>query len=494
MKGADLLTKADDGIEFPTMAQTISRPQGIPGQVGYVLETPSRAVTAIHTLFYSMGYEQEIARQAVRTAMREGLEGDAYNARVAEFTQNPPLEAIQAAHDEALAMVLMKRPPFLSAMGSIQRAVNSNIALKTIMPFMQIGTNILDQAFIQHTPLAFLSQTARDNLLGRNGEAARSLQYGKIASGVMVSGIVIGLAAEDILTGGGPSDRNERARKELTGWRPYSIRIGEHYYPYRKFLGPIGSLVGGVANMYEVGHAAGTGDYAGAAAAGIMGFAEVVADETWMRGLADLINAARNWDRDGGRYLRNLGSEFLPWSIGMGQVAQVIDPYQRQVHSFTDAVKNKIPGLRETLEPRNDVLGDPIPSHSALGRSEAVNSPIADALIRLDHNIAPMQRNVHGVGLNDEQYADLTQVAGRLLKERLEPIVSNPSFAQQPEFAQRNVIDSITKAARAQGRALILAQDQDILAAARKAKQAYREGASRKEVREMLKQGTSAVH
>ena len=57
------------------MGQAISRPQAIPGKVGYVLETPSRAVTAIHTIFYSMGYEQEIARLAeqILGALRKQL-------------------------------------------------------------------------------------------------------------------------------------------------------------------------------------------------------------------------------------------------------------------------------------------------------------------------------------------------------------------------------------------------------------------------------------
>jgi len=175
------------------------------------------------------------------------------------------------------------------------------------------------------------------------GKRRAACNNGKIASGVMLSGAVIGLAAEGILTGGGPSDPHERYRKEQTGWKPYAIRIGDFFFPYRKFLGPIGTLVGGVANMYEVGHAAGTGEYAQAASAAIFGLAEIVGDETWARGLSDFLNAAHHWDRDGGRYLRNMGANFLPFAIGMGQIAQVIDPYQREVHSFVDAIKNKIP-------------------------------------------------------------------------------------------------------------------------------------------------------
>jgi hypothetical protein len=496
MKGAELITKAAEGVELPNAAQAISRPQAIPGRVGYVLETPSRAVTAIHTLFYSMGYEQEIARLAVRSAISNKLTGEAYNAHVAEFTQNPPMEAIEHAHNEALAMVLMKRPAFNSAMSNIQRAVNNNVVAKTVMPFMQIGANILDQAFVQHTPLAFASTAARNNLLatpmldylrGRNGTVAQSLQYGKIASGVMLSTAVIGLTAEQILTGSGPSDPRERMRLELTGWKPYSIRIGDHYYPYRKLIGPLGALVGGVANMYEVAHTAGTGEYAQAASAAIFGFSQVVADETWLRGLSDFINAARNWDKDGGRYLRNLGADFVPFAIGMGQMAQLIDPYQREVHSFTDAVKNKIPVLRQTLETRNDIYGEPITQHTMVGPSAVVNDPVTNALIRLDIPVAPITRKIDGVGLNDQQYYELTQTAGRLMKMRLDNIVGGANFTNLPEASQRDVITKTIEASRKQARALILHQNLDIGEAARAAQRAYREGASHKQKLEMLK-------
>ncbi len=84
--GVPLLPDAQGEL---ALAALNMRPQAIPGRIGYVLETPSRVVASIHSLFYSMAYSQEIARQAWRDTAARGLAGDDFDAEVARLTSSP---------------------------------------------------------------------------------------------------------------------------------------------------------------------------------------------------------------------------------------------------------------------------------------------------------------------------------------------------------------------------------------------------------------------
>lgn len=441
------------------------REQGIPGKVGYILETPSRSVSAIHTIFYAGNYEAEIARRAVRSAIKDGLTGEDYNTRVAERTAKPLDQDVIEAHDEALKMVLMKRPPYDSSMAALSRFVNNNLAAKTVMPFLQIGTNILKGGLVEMTPVGLISKDVRENLSGANGAIARSTQYAKIAVGTSAAVATIGLAAEGLITGGGPPPTAQGMAKrrlmEAGGWKAYSIHIGDGYIPYRKYLGPLGPLIAGAADMYEVGHAAGQEGFGAAASAAIFGFSEVVADETWMSGLSSFINAARNWDTQGEKYLRNLATDFIPFSVGMAQTARLIDPYQRVVNSFTDSVKNHIPGLSETLLPQRDVWGNPIASHTMLSPTTDQHDPVTEALLQLDWAPTAPQKTINGVRLTPEQYDDYSRIAGRMAHAQLDAVVRTPGFTAQiasnPSLALRTV-QEIVKKARETARSMVKMQ------------------------------------
>jgi hypothetical protein len=407
-------------------------PASVASPVGYALETPSRLVSAIHTVFYGMNYQREIARRAFRAASNEGLTGDAFNTRVAQLTQDPPLGMVQAAHDEAMASVLMQSPKYGSGQQQVVALVNRYLPLKLAMPFMQVGMNILDEGLIRSTPLGLASQDVRDNLFGRNGEVARSQQYARIMVGSGLAAGVMAAAAQEILTGAGPTDPRERALKEATGWKAYSIRIGDTYIPYRKYLGPLGPLVGGAASIYEVGHLMGEGQITKAAGSAMLGFAHVVADESWMQGAASLVDAVTHWDTDGEKYLRNLALDFMPFSVGAGQVARLVDDSQREVHSWTDALRNKLPGLSEGLMPQRDWTGTPVGSHTMLSPSVFKNDSTMAAMEAAEFYPAKMRREVRGVPLSDQQYDDLTRVGGGLAKMRMDTLVRTPGFVALP--------------------------------------------------------------
>lgn len=441
----------------------LSRTQSIPGRLGYVLETPSRAVTAIHTLFYTMSYSQEIARLAFRDASARGLVGNAFNDEVARLTSSPTSAMMEAADKAATRGVLMKRPEYGSAQYHLAQLVNNNAAAKLVMPFMQIGSNILEEGIVQRTPLAVLAPEARAELMGARGGAARDIRIGKIATGMMLATGTVGLAAGGLMTGGGPVDPDKRRVLEDSGWKAYSVRVGDLYIPYRKFLGPLGPLVASAADMYEIGHTLHDESLTKAAAALGFGFSEVVADETWMSGLSNFVEAVRNWDTKGEQYIRGLATSFIPFSVGMQQTARMVDPYQRMAHTMLEEARNKVPFASEGLEPRIGIWGQPIGSHTMVSPSAATHDPVDARLRALGFGVTNPGHDVVGVPLTEQQYTRYAVTAGRMAHERLLPLVTQPGFSDLPAGIQMKAIQQVINKSRETARALIKMESPSII-------------------------------
>lgn len=461
------------------------RPQVIPGKLGYVLETPGRMVSAIHTVFYGMNYEAEIARTAYRQAMAEGLEGEAFNARVADLSQSPTSAMIEGAHQEALNMVLMGRPRYGTMQQKVADLVNSNIILKLAMPFVQIGTNIVGEGLVKHSPLAVLSDEARADLAGARGNVARTTQIAKIGVGTGLMVGTMGLAAEGLITGGGPdpaTDPKTAAAWRMAGNQPYAIRIGETWYPYRKMMGPFGLMIGAAADMYHAGHLLGEGEQTKAAAAMVFGLSEAVLNETWMSGASNLMNAARHWDAGGETYLDNIATGFIPFSSAVRQAAAQMDPYAREAHGLVDKVRNQVPWLSEGLLPQRDIFGAPMDRHTMMGPTQVNPDPVVqrlEALQESGHAVMPakLESKITGVKLTPQQYDDLSRTAGMMVKMHLDAMINTPGFALLPEQVQAERIKSAITTGRESARTLIKLQNPSIIQQAMENKSALLKGA-----------------
>ncbi|MDE2107213.1 MAG: hypothetical protein KGL39_58995, partial [Patescibacteria group bacterium] len=159
---------------------------------------------------------------------------------------------------------------------------------------------------------------------------------------------------------------------------------------------------------------------------------------------------------------------WLPFSVGLGQVSRMVDPDQRVIRShgmengfgLLDAIRDRIPFASEGLLPRRDVFGMPIQNG---GQKNYQNDRTIQQLDALKIYPAPLQRKIRGVQLTDAQYDDYTKVAGIAVKMRLDQIVRQPGFTQMPPHAQIETINETIKAYREQARTAILMKYPEIL-------------------------------
>jgi hypothetical protein len=437
--------------------------------VGSLVRIPGRAIAAIHSMDTATNYSAAIAARAYREAIQQGLDGNARASHIANRTQNPPQDWMEAAHKEAYAATLMA--PGGNFVHRLSQLLNTSAKLpgigeirplKFIDPFVHIGANVITKSIVERTPLGILSSELRADLMGRNGNIAQDTAQARMLAGTALAITFGSLAMEGYITGSGPSDPKEAMRWRQV-YQPHSVRIGDIWYQVNR-LGPLGMLLSTSADLYSVARDASEGEMLTAAAHLQHAITQNILDESFMRGPSDLIKAVEDPGRYGEGYLKNFASSFVPFSTGMFQIARAADPYSRQARTVVDAIKQRIPGISETLLPRRDIWGEEIPNPEAFGHAgftaiymKKVNTdPVNQAM--LDLGIAPalVERKIRNVDLTDEEYDDFARLAGRMAKQRLDVIVKSPDWQTWPNHVKHTVLQEVIGKTREAARGLMM--------------------------------------
>ncbi len=472
LSAAKAVIKSEEAIAGAHTVET--RPGAIPGTVGRAVRIPTRLLSAEDELFKAIGYRSELNVQAHVTASREGLTGGAFAARVAELTQNPSEEMM------ALAKKNAEYQTFTNSLGPTGRAIqnfaNSHPLAKFVVPFIRTPVNILKYAG-ERTPLGVLSREVRDNLSGKNGTRARDTQMARMALGTTIVIAATGLAAQGLMTGGGPSDPQQRALLRATGWQPYSIKVGDMYYSYQ-WAEPFATIAGTVSDMSDIWHGGQQhgDDWEKIAASLVGGTAKNLLGKLSLRGISDFINAATNPVQYGGSYVESFVNSFVPGIVAQGE--RLVDPTLREAHTPTDALKSRIPILSETLMPRRDVWGEPIVNQGSLGpdignpifESRDTKDPVNRELLADGYFPSRLDRKIRGVDLTDKQYDDYSRVAGRTAKMLLNQVVQTQGFSSMPRSIRHDIVQKTIDTAREMARNMVMIQNPDIIRKAVQAK------------------------
>jgi len=183
-------------------------------------------------------------------------------------------------------------------------------------------------------------------------------------------------ATQGGITGSGPTDKGHRDELVAQGWQPHSVLVpGVGYVPTRYFqqFAPILDAVGEVHDGWAYGKGgvdrnAIVGDVASR-------LGKLATDQVGLGQLNDLL-AVLDGDQTAGQNAalaaRSLG-RYIPFGATLRQAASVIDPTARKpvgqqpgellpATSFLQNLEQGIPGLRQLVPERQDVLGRPLPN------------------------------------------------------------------------------------------------------------------------------------
>jgi hypothetical protein len=269
------------------------------------------------------------------------------------------------------------------------------------------------------------------------------------------------MAANGFVTGGGPTDRNQKRTLESTGWRPYSWVFpradgGKTYIPFNR-IDPVAMPFGVVADLVDAMNVADDDDplhsrIMEGAMAGMLSLVKQMGDKTYLTSVNQLVQVLADGDENkAGSWLGTMAGNLVPGAAGMRLANQ--DPYMRDARGFVDKIMATIPGLSEKVPARYDMWGEPRGVNKGLWvntPADAVDDEIRRMILEADVGLAAPSPYVSGIDLRDVQTTDgknafeeYQKLAGRIdpkapsLKDIAAKIIATEGYQKAPDGDSR---------------------------------------------------------
>lgn len=323
--------------------------------------------------------------------------------------------------------------------------------LSFVIPFIKTPINITKD-FFRYTPGSALAYAGTDKF---SNVVAKNLM------GLATISSIIGLYESDTITGH-HSDK-ERATKEAAGIPEMSIKIGNQWYDYSR-IEPVSSTLGftlDVMSRYKDLVREGKDAEANKLVSGFMSvMRDNLVEKTFLAGIANFVMAATDAERYGPQILNNTVGSLVPAVVG--SVARLQDPVNKEVDSAVASLMNRIPGLREELPTKFDILGKPktVAPGQVLGLAarEAEQTPVQQLLDNPYVNIRPVTKRLYGMELDAEQLSRLRQLTGEAVERTLAPRVDALNRIEDPRVRATR-IEKIVEKAREAGRKQFMSEN-----------------------------------
>lgn len=438
--------------DFITKVESQSN-KAIPGKVGEVLRTPTRALMAEDEFFKAIARRMEISGLAVRQAGKEGLKGDKAKARVAELVANPTDEMLRRSMDYGRYLTF-QRP--LGEIGSLATAATQKAPiLKLVVPFVRTPVNLLKFA-TERSPAAPLLKEWRKDF--KAGGARRDLAIARSMVGTGVGMAMYQAALQGKITGSPPADASKRRLLYADGWQPYSVKVGDQWLSYKR-LDPFSTTLGVAADMATLGEGLTKKQQENKATLLVASIMGNLASKTWLSGISDVLGALDAPEMNAAKFVKRLsGSLAVP--TGVAQVARTMDPTLRETPGVSDYIQSRIPGLSDDLMPRRNIWGDEIVNEGGVGpnivsplwKSTAQDDPVNKAMLEIGSPASNTPKKVEGRELPPEQYDRYAELAGKTAHSRLTDLVTGPGWNDMDDEARRKAVSKTIRVARKDAR------------------------------------------
>jgi hypothetical protein len=346
-----------------------------------IVEAPSNITGVTDDFWKVVSARGELHAQALRMSAREGLQGEAARARMADLIENPTDDMMVGA-EKAMHELTFTRSDGEAEklLQKLRRMADDNIIgpvpLATfILPFLRTPMNLMSLA-ARSSPLAHFSARFRASM--RAGGAEAETAKAQAAVGTAFWSVWMGMAMDGQITGSGPSNTEQRAammREDEYGnpmWQPYSVKQGGRWYSYER-MDPVGSnlsLIGDFAELLNNDDWDGANMQEGTeiAANAVLALGQAYFDKSMLQGAIEFTSAMTSNDvSKGERFLMGRASALVPASGASRMLRRGQDPYMRETHNALDALRNTVPLLSDDLPLQRDLWGRPRTYQTGLG-------------------------------------------------------------------------------------------------------------------------------
>lgn len=305
---------------------------------------------------------------AIVDAKNKNLAGALKEAHIKKFVKEPPMSALETAN-KAAETAIFANDTALSriAGGVIKKAEDAGpgigAAAKIAMPFTKVPSSVATR-LIDYSPFGAVKTVVSQIQNVKKGGVLdqRALSEGLAQSGVGTGTMFLGMKLKeaDLMTGSYPTDEKERELWKLEGKQENSVKVGGKWLSFN-YTSPVGQILaigGKVQEAKETGQGIG-----GQLATGAAAIPKTVSEQSFLQGVSGLQDAINDPERSGAKFAKSQAASIIPTLSN--DIGKATDKYQRQSNSIPEAIKARVPGLNQTLLPKQDSFGAPLPRASS---------------------------------------------------------------------------------------------------------------------------------
>jgi hypothetical protein len=380
------------------------------------------------------------------------------------------LEVNEAMNKKLTDRIVYRNEP-MGSIGAVSKGIGEIAtkvkALKFIVPFTRVVANVTDRK-IDYLPILniartfgkkYINEEARiilkstsippsqyDKLMPIITKRLRDQQLGRLYLGTLFSVGAYGLASNGRLSGAGPSNANERKQLQDTGWRPYSVKIGDKWIPYTYF-GPLSGILAGAGSIHDSIKYDRKGESPTKLVAnGLFGFAQNLMTTSFIQGVGDIFEVLSGRGLKPADYIRNFILGLAPIPAMWTQTTQALDGKSYDIQTWGEAIqwklgisKDGLP-LTKNLTPRLNALGEDIRSDLIYGITPAkerkeIQTKLTD--MGLIINVPAKTTKLGDETMTREQLFEYTKRRGDLIKKNLEQILSSVEAKQSKDEKEK---------------------------------------------------------
>jgi hypothetical protein len=440
-------------------------------------EAVFRPLGAEDKAFFNSAFARSMYDQAGAAAINAGRKGNRnfINKLVAKPTEamleNATKDANYATfHDSSILGKIATR---IKREAQDHGGATGQIVTNMLMPFTNVPGSIAAKTFA-YSPLGLIrgavdmgrvmngGKVIAQQIPGLQRQAAQEVGRGVVGSGL--AGLGWYLMSQGLMTGV-PKSQAESNQWQLEGKQQNSVLIGGKWRSINS-IGPQELIVLAGAKAQEQFGKAG-GDWKQfLASAG-----KDQLSQTFLSGVQGPINALSDPYRYGQSYVNSTASGVIPNIVK--DIAKAGDSTQRETNTIKDSLQNSIPGLRNSLLPKRDVLGNPISQEPTgagaffdlFNSKTPITDPLTNELHRLFYadanhtNSATPSKLAKGetlngtkTQLNPQQLDQLEQTAGGAERAQMNQLIASDAYKAASDKDKANALQAITKDARVQAK------------------------------------------
>jgi len=413
----------------------------------------------------------------------------AYEMRLADLKKlgvnAPEKELEQLASDFALQRVFQNNGQTAKMVSNFKKSINQGVNLKEFgidyglgdiaMPYTQTPANILAKG-LEYTPLNIINL----GKIAAGGTADASAGLGKIGKNIAMnqkqftdsvgrlftgSGIIaLGYAmAKNGHVTGKTQDTSGKVKdlKRDVGERNYSIKIGDTWYSY-DWAQPAATPLAVGIDAYLSGEK--EDEFIKRVEKGILSGADTIFKQSLFRGVTNMFGGQYGTPAEGiSDTVLTAPTQFMS-TLG-GQIAQFGDKYQREVdysspiQQVSDTLKKKLPGVREKLPQKLNMLGQPKLEQEGKGKIQKAfdtffnpsivsNKTTNETLLEIERLFN--ETNNTGVipsrmpnGLNKKEQYDFRKQFGTKINNVLYDTFNSKSYKNKSTFQQSEIVEKL---------------------------------------------------